>query len=129
MEVWSGSSLSDPAGSSALVAAVNWLQGTLLGTVATTVAIVAIASVGFMMLSGRVNVRRGATVIVGCFILFGAPSIAAGIRSAGAYGEGEYPPVNSAVRQPAPSPMPVYVPPPAPKPDRDPYAGASVPFG
>lgn len=71
----------DPAGSSPIVAAVHWLQGTLMGTVATVVAAIAVASVGFMMLTGRLNWRYGATVILGCFILFGAASIVAGIRS------------------------------------------------
>ncbi|MCE7798382.1 TrbC/VirB2 family protein [Sphingobium sufflavum] len=74
--------LADPAGSSVLVNAVNWLQGTLLGTVATVVAVIAVASVGFLMLTGRVNWRHGAVVILGCFILFGAGTIVAGIRSA-----------------------------------------------
>lgn len=79
-------SAGDPAGSSVLVSAVRWLQGTLLGTVATVVAIIAVASVGFMMLTGRINWRYGATVIVGCFILFGAASIVAGIQSAATLG-------------------------------------------
>lgn len=70
----------DPEGSSVLVNAVTWLQGTLLGTVATVVAVIAVASIGFMMLTGRMNWRHGAVVIVGCFILFGAASIVAGIR-------------------------------------------------
>ena len=72
----------DPAGSGAIVDAVNWLRGTLLGTVATVVAVIAVAAVGFMMLTGRINWRHGAAVILGCFILFGAASIVAGIRSA-----------------------------------------------
>ena len=72
----------DPEGSGVLVNAVNWLQGTLLGTVATTVAVIAVAAVGFMMLTGRINWRHGAVVILGCFILFGAASIVAGIRAA-----------------------------------------------
>lgn len=74
-------SLADPRGSGPIVSAVNWLQGTLLGTVATVVAVIAVACVGFLMLTGRVDWRRGAIVIVGCFILFGAVSIVAGIRS------------------------------------------------
>jgi type IV secretory pathway VirB2 component (pilin) len=41
-----------------------------------------VAVVGFMMLSGRLNWRYGATVIVGCFVLFGAATIVGGIRSA-----------------------------------------------
>ena len=76
----------DPAGSGALVSAVNWLQGTLMGSVATVAAVIAIASVGFMMLTGRLNWRHGAIVVLGCFILFGAGSIVAGIRATAAAG-------------------------------------------
>lgn len=74
----------DPAGSGPIVSALGWLQGTLLGNVATAVAVMAVAAVGFMMLTGRMNWRFGATVIIGCFILFGAASIVAGIQSAAA---------------------------------------------
>ena len=76
----------DPAGSGAIVGAVHWVQSTLLGTVATVVAIIAVASVGYMMLTGRMNWRYGATVILGCFILFGAASIVGGIQSAALVG-------------------------------------------
>ena len=79
-------SLADPQGSGAIVSAVRWLEGTLLGTVATVVAVIAVASVGFLMLTGRINWRYGATVILGCFILFGAASIVAGIQSTASYG-------------------------------------------
>ncbi|MFI4965735.1 MAG: TrbC/VirB2 family protein [Caulobacterales bacterium] len=72
----------DPAGSNVIVSALTWLQGTLLGTVATVAAIIAIAAVGFMMLTGRMNWRHGGTVILGCFILFGAGAIVGGIRQA-----------------------------------------------
>jgi type IV secretory pathway VirB2 component (pilin) len=71
----------DPAGSGPVVAALSWLQGTLLGNVATAVAVIAVAMVGFMMLTGRMNWRFGATVIIGTFILFGSASIVAGIQS------------------------------------------------
>jgi type IV secretory pathway VirB2 component (pilin) len=71
----------DPAGSGPIAGAVDWLQGTLLGNVATAVAVIAVAAVGFMMLSGRVNWKYGATVVLGLFILFGAASIVGGIRS------------------------------------------------
>ena len=64
----------------------NGLQGTLLGNVATAVAVMAVAAVGFMMLTGRMNWRFGATVIIGCFILFGAGAIVTGIQSAAAAG-------------------------------------------
>ncbi len=71
----------DPAGSGPIVNALGWLRDTLLGNVATMVAVIAVAMVGFMMLTGRMNWRFGATVILGCFILFGAASIVAGIQS------------------------------------------------
>nr|WP_166180559.1 TrbC/VirB2 family protein [Altererythrobacter segetis] len=76
----------DPRGSGPIVAALAWMQGTLLGNVATAVAVMAVAAVGFMMLTGRMNWRFGATVIVGCFVLFGAASIVSGIQSAAAVG-------------------------------------------
>ncbi|WP_379548278.1 TrbC/VirB2 family protein [Qipengyuania sp. DSG2-2] len=72
----------DPQGSGVLVSAMQWLQGTLLGTVATVAAVIAVAAVGFMMLTGRLDWRFGATVIIGCFIIFGAASIVAGIQAA-----------------------------------------------
>lgn len=72
----------DPQGSGVIVNAVQWVQGTLLGTVATTVAVIAVAAVGFMMLTGRMNWRYGAMVILGCFVLFGAAAIVGGIQNA-----------------------------------------------
>ena len=81
---WAQDSYSNPAGSGPIVSALAWLQGTLLGTVATVVAVIAVASVGFLMLTGRINWRHGAVVILGCFILFGAASIVAGIKSTSA---------------------------------------------
>ena len=71
----------DPAGSGPLSAALYWLRDSLLGNVATAVAVIAVAMVGFMMLTGRMNWRFGATVIIGTFILFGSASIVAGIQS------------------------------------------------
>lgn len=76
----------DPAGSGPIVGAFHWLQSTLLGTVATVAAVVAVASVGFLMLTGRINWRYGGTVILGCFVLFGAASIVGGIQSAASGG-------------------------------------------
>ena len=72
----------DPQGSGPSVNALSWMQGTLLGNVATAVAVMAVAAVGFMMLTGRMNWRFGATVIIGCFVLFGAATIVAGIQAA-----------------------------------------------
>jgi type IV secretory pathway VirB2 component (pilin) len=119
-------SLADPSGSSALVAAVRWIEGALLGTAATSVAVICVAAVGMMMLSGRLSFRRAAGVILGCFIVFGASSIASGIHAiAGGAGPAE-PAFAPPVYVPPPAPPPPAPPPPA-APVLDPYAGAAVP--
>jgi type IV secretory pathway VirB2 component (pilin) len=125
MSFSASSSVANPAGSSVLVAAVSWLQNTVLGTVATTIAVIAIAVVGLMAISGRVSIRYGVTVVAGCFILFGAPAIVAGILSfVGGGGSYSSAPPPSAMAAPPPA-LPA-LPPPLPY---DPYAGASVPTG
>ncbi|NIJ20016.1 type IV secretory pathway VirB2 component (pilin) [Sphingomonas naasensis] len=114
-------SLAEPTGQSALNAAVRWLEGTLLGTVATTIAVLAVASVGYGALTGRIDLRRGATVVIGCFVLFGASSIAAGLQGLVA---GDAPAEAADMGQAEISPL-------AELPPRqsgyDPYAGAAVP--
>ena len=121
-------SLADsPAGSSVLVAAIAWLQDVLLGTVATSIAVIAIAAIGFGMLTGRVNIRHGATVILGCFILFGASTIVSGLRYAASGAGGYAPPPVIVVAPPPPAPSQRVQPTGVPAP-YDPYAGASVPI-
>ena len=66
-------------GGDPVTSALLWMQGILLGPIATTVAVMAVAGVGFMMLTGRMNWRYGATVIIGVFIIFGAPRLVATI--------------------------------------------------
>lgn len=115
-------SLTDPPTVNPLAAAVQWLEGLALGSIATSVALIAVAAIGMMMLSGRVPIRRGASVLLGCFILFGAQAIAKGIQTAATYAtEAEVP--TKALSQPtSPSAYP------APRsPNYDPYAGAAVP--
>jgi type IV secretion system protein VirB2 len=56
---------------------VQWL----LGSVATGIAVLAVAFVGFGLLGGRLNWRTGARVVMGVFILFGAPMIAQELMS------------------------------------------------
>ena len=40
----------------------------------------AVAFVGLMLMTGRLAVRDGLRVAVGCFVLLGAPLIASGLR-------------------------------------------------
>ena len=80
--------VSTPQGSGPILAAVNWVRGTMEGGIATAVAVMAVAFVGFMMLTGRMNWRHGITVVIGCFILFGAATIVGGIQLAAQTVEG-----------------------------------------
>jgi type IV secretory pathway VirB2 component (pilin) len=110
----------EPSSGLALVGAVHWLRDGLLGSVGTSVAVLAVAVVGLLMLSGRVPVRRGATVVLGCFVLFSAATIADGLLLA-AQGDEDYAVPSPVVPQAAYTPA-------IPKPEvYDPYAGASVP--
>jgi type IV secretory pathway VirB2 component (pilin) len=116
-------STSSPAGNS-IADAVAWIQESALGTVATTIAIVAVAAIGLLMLSGRLELRRGITVVLGCFILFGAAGIAATLTNIGGTGTranqitaSDSSPLAQQVRA-SPSSAPAAY---------DPYAGASVP--
>ena len=70
------------AQSNPILGAATWIKDILMGPVATTVAVIAVAMVGFMMLTGRMNWKHGAVVILGLFILFGAPHIVDSIQSA-----------------------------------------------
>jgi type IV secretory pathway VirB2 component (pilin) len=107
--------------------AVTWLQGVLLGSVATAVAVIAVASVGLLLFTGRIDVRRAVQVILGCFILFGASSIARGmIEALQGTGTGA---AEAIQRLPPPPTFATTMPPPAPTPISpfDPYAGAATP--
>lgn len=117
-------SYSNPAGSGVLGAAIGWLQGILLGPMAAVIAIIAVAAIGFMMLTGRIDVRRSVRVVLGCFIVFGAATIATGIVAALSSS-------SPGLRQDT-AETPVFNAPPVPVPVNsvpavtDPYAGAAV---
>lgn len=108
-----------------LAVAVTFLQGTLLGSIAITVAVLAVAVVGLLMLNGRFEIRRATQVILGGFIIFGASTIAGGLIGALSASRGDSlattddgvpdtPPVASLPVQSVPAVT-------------DPYAGAAVP--
>lgn len=71
---------------SPIASSVDWLEGLLLGSISQLVAVIAVACFGLLMMQGRIDWRRGVRIIVGCFILFGAPVIAAGILTAAGSG-------------------------------------------
>jgi len=111
--------LFDASGRGVLGSASDWITGTLFGSVAVSLCVIAVAIVALMLMSGRLQIREGVRVAVGCFVLLGAPVIAAGLRSAA----NEAAPVG--VTQFV-VPVPAAVPPRLPPSNYDPYAGASL---
>jgi type IV secretion system protein VirB2 len=109
-----------PPPTSAIASSATWISDLVFGSLATTIAIIAIAWVGFAMLSGRINIKRGLSVIFGCFLLFGAKSIASGLQNAatsqGATVTASVPPPPTYARSTPTNPQGGY----------DPYAGAAV---
>lgn len=105
-----------------LISALGWFQDLLLESVGSVLAVIAIAGLGFAMLQGRLSPRKGIKVVLGCFILFGAPALAKGLADLAHFST--TPSIRSIEMTPAP---PATAPsPPAPNPD--PYAGPSVPM-
>lgn len=104
--------------STGLVEAVGWIERLLLGPLPTLVATIAVAAVGFMLLDGRIDWREGGRVLLGCFVLFGASTIASGLMSSVTLSS-DAPVVRPEVDVAAPPPR---------KPEvYDPYAGAALP--
>lgn len=81
----------------------------------------AIGLIGYQLLAGRIELRRGAITILGCLILFGAPVIAASLFQI-AVAASESPSMPPLQRS-----QPIIVPLPTASSPYDPYAGASVP--
>jgi type IV secretion system protein VirB2 len=113
-------SLFDDSGGAPMVQSAGWIEGVMLGEFALGVCVVAVAFIGALMLTGRLPLRESARVVVGCFVLLGAPVIARGFVGGG-----------SGVIEASSLPPPVAVPFESPRPDLppanlDPYAGASL---
>ncbi|QFT78518.1 TrbC/VirB2 family protein [Erythrobacter sp. THAF29] len=70
------SSLLNPSAESPLSSSMEWIASVLFGEVALGLCVLAVAFVGALMLTGRLAVREGLRVPLGCFILLGAPLIA-----------------------------------------------------
>jgi type IV secretory pathway VirB2 component (pilin) len=99
----------------------DWLGAMLGGGLATALCIIAIAMLGIMMLSGRLPVRNGLTVVAGCFLLLSASLVARGLQgiarnTGGGLVEGERGPIIVEVEPEEPL-VPA---------DFNPYARASV---
>ena len=109
------SSLFDAPAGPVLTTASNWVTGTLFGSLATALCVIAVAFIGLRLMMGHMAIRDGFRIVLGCFVLLGAPLIALGmLRVAGS----PEPPVVAAAAAP--------VLPEVPTPPYDPYLGASI---
>ncbi|MXP45959.1 type VI secretion protein [Altererythrobacter luteolus] len=75
-------SLFETDGSQPIGAAIDWITGTALGSLAIGLCVIAVAIVGLLLMTGRLAVRDALRVVLGCFILLGAPVIAGAFISA-----------------------------------------------
>ena len=115
-------SIGSGANNSALANAAHWIESSLTGSAATSIAIIALALSAIAMLQGRIYIGRLGKVALGALILFGSPFLASElIRSLSAREQVSTQIANAGSSVP-PSPT-------IPKnaPVNDPYAGASVP--
>lgn len=103
--------------SSSIMASASWVEALLTGSLASSIAVVAVVVLSWRMLAGRVPLVSIGRVALGCFIMFGAPTIALGIVRA-AHGDTAGRVVPEAPTKPDVSRnAPAY----------DPYAGAATP--
>jgi type IV secretory pathway VirB2 component (pilin) len=113
-------SLFDTPASAPLSAASGWITGTVLGSLAISLCVIAVAFVGLMLMSGRLPIRDAVRVVIGCFVLLGAPVIAVGLRGV----------ADEAAVTTVPQSKPSLIMPPEAAPRApstyDPYAGASL---
>ena len=72
-------SLFDAPPSQVLPPATDWLADLLLGSLATGICVLAVAFIGFRLMTGDMAVRAGLRTMIGCFVLLGAPLIGAGL--------------------------------------------------
>jgi len=113
-------SLFEAGGGAPMVDSAGWIEGVLLGEIALGVCVIAVALMGALILTGRTPLREGARIVVGCFVLLGAPVIAAGfVRDGSGVIETSALPPTIAVQNESPRPD-------LPPADFDPYAGASL---
>ena len=105
--------------------ALSWIEAILTGSLATTLAVIAVALFGLELLNGRLSLRRGAALVIGCFILFAAPGLARSLLAL------SYDATGTSLPAPMPAPLePIeFKSPPMPKVPTpfDPYAGAAIP--
>ena len=72
-------SLLEPSSSPPFATSIQAVTGSTFAETATALCVIAVALLGFAMLMGRVPIRYGISVIVGCFVVLGAPVLASSL--------------------------------------------------
>lgn len=118
MTMGTQTSLLDAPPEPVLAAGSNWIMGLIGGSLAVSLCVIAMATLGMLMLTGRLTLRRGLQTILGCFVLLGSAGFAgelAGLtqdREASAQASLAVPPQSADI--------------PLPPVTQDPYSGASL---
>lgn len=113
-------SLFEPSGPPVLARSSAWVEGVLLGEGAIALCSIAVALVGVLMLSGRLPVLGSARVVLGCFVLLGAPLLAGEFLDATGASTAE-PMAVEVIERSGQAPRQELAPQ-----DHDPYSGASL---
>jgi type IV secretory pathway VirB2 component (pilin) len=66
----------DGGNGGAAQSALQWAISVLYGPLGTTIAIISIALLGALMLTGRMPMRRGMQMVLALFLFFGAATLA-----------------------------------------------------
>lgn len=112
-------SLFEAPGSAPMLESAQWLEGLMLGQIALGICVIAVALIGALMLAGRLPLREGMRVVLGCFVLLGAPVIANGLYQLGGTSSPTLLSNLQTINQATPRPD-------LPKASYNPYAQASV---
>ena len=103
-----------------MMQSVQWIERVMLGDLALGLCVIAIAIIGVVMLGGRLPIREGMRIVLGLFVVLGAPVIASGfVGDRGRVAE------DPALRPPI-TPQAELGRPELPLANFDPYAGASL---
>ncbi|WP_448659152.1 TrbC/VirB2 family protein [Sphingomonas sp. CJ99] len=116
-----GDPMTPSGGTQSILAAAQWVEVAMLGSVATVVAIIAVAALGLALLSGRIDLRRAGWTLLGCFIVFGASTIAGALL-----GGSNRPSLSAAKPSQYIEPHVMIIQ--KQRPTYDPHAGASMPL-
>ena len=73
-------SLFDPAGRSVFGAAMEWMTGTLLGNVAVSLCVLAVAFVGLMIVDGALALDLGDEILKAAAVTHGGAVVHEGVR-------------------------------------------------